>query len=187
MDETEVCETGKSIHQTNESVMFYPPLPLPPNVIRLLAFSLVALDRSTVLMALLAHKPAKERCRTRDRRTNGDGETKDPERKEPRQKNEGALFYRRERTRRIGKEEGEKRKDMLRVERTEGTTREGVVRCGQICWGLVSPGFIFHKLCTGVTHTQDEDSSESRSCVSSDEDSSSEIFNDSPPHRDRKL
>jgi len=135
VDETEACETGKSIHQTNESVMPYPPLPLLSNVIRLLAFSMVALDRSTVLMAPLAHKPAKERRRTRDRRTNGDGETKDPERKKPRQKNEGALFYRCERTRRItgrrGEEEG--RKDMSRVERTEGTTREGVVGCGQIC------------------------------------------------------
>lgn len=74
VDETEVCETGKSIHQTNESVMLYPLLPRLSDVIRLLAFSLVALDRSTVLMALLAHRPAKERCRTRDRRTNGETE-----------------------------------------------------------------------------------------------------------------
>lgn len=133
VDETEACETGKSIHQTNESVMPYPPLPLLSDVIRLLAFSLVALDRSTVLMALLAHRPAKERHRTRDRRTNGDGKTKDPERKEPRQKNEGALFYRRERTRRITGRRGECRKGMSRVERTEGTTRGGVVGCGQIC------------------------------------------------------
>lgn len=107
VDETEASETGKSIHQTNESVMFYPPLPLLSEVIRLLTFSLVVLERSTVLMALLAHRPAKERCRTRDRRTNGDEETKDPKRKEPRQKNGGALFYRRERTRRItGRREG---------------------------------------------------------------------------------
>jgi len=109
VDETKACETGKSIHQTNESVMPYPPTPLLSNVIRLLAFSMVALDRSTVLMALLAHKPAKERRRTRDRRTNGDGETKDPERKKPRQKNEGALFYRCERTRRITGRKGKGR------------------------------------------------------------------------------
>lgn len=136
MDETEACETGKSIHQTNESVTLHPPLPPRSDVIRLLPFSLAALDRSTVLMALLAHRLAKERHGTRDRRTNGDGETKDPERKEPRQKNEGALFYRHERTRRIrgrGGGEVEGRKDMSRVERTEGTTRGGVVRCGQIC------------------------------------------------------
>lgn len=29
---------------------------------------------------------------------------------------------------------------------TKSTTREGVVGCGQICRGLVSLGFIFHKL-----------------------------------------
>ncbi|TGZ50466.1 Uncharacterized protein DBV15_04226 [Temnothorax longispinosus] len=39
VDETKTCETGKSIHQTNESVMPYPPLPLLSDVIRLLAFS----------------------------------------------------------------------------------------------------------------------------------------------------
>lgn len=111
--------------------MPYSPLPLLSNVIRLLAFSLVALDRSTVLMALLAHRPTKERRRTRDRRTNGDGETKDPERKEPRQKNEDALFYRRERTRRITGRRGEGRKGMSRVERTEGAPREGA------WWGVV--------------------------------------------------
>lgn len=110
VDETKACESGKSIHQTNESVMPYPPMPLLSDVIRLLAFSMVALDRSTVLMALLAHRPAKERCRTRDRRTNGDGETKDPERKEPRQKNEGALFYqRRTDTENYGTGEGERK------------------------------------------------------------------------------
>ncbi|KYN03729.1 hypothetical protein ALC62_05425 [Cyphomyrmex costatus] len=53
VDETEASETGKSIHQTNESVMPYPSLLLLSDVIRLLVFSMVALDRSTVLMALL--------------------------------------------------------------------------------------------------------------------------------------
>ncbi|KYN14875.1 hypothetical protein ALC57_12984 [Trachymyrmex cornetzi] len=120
VDETEACETGKSIHQTNESVMPYPSLLLLSDVIRLLAFSMVALDRSTVLMALLAHRPAKERRRTRDRRTNGDRETKDPERKEPRQKNEGALFYRCERTRRITGRRG-KTERILMIYRTPGT------------------------------------------------------------------
>lgn len=130
VDEIEACETGKSIHQTNESVMLYPPLPLRSDVIRLLAFSLVALDRSTVLMALLAHGPAKERHGTRDRRTNGDGETKDPERKEPRQKNGGALFY--HGTNERGELRGEERrvegrKDMSRVDRGHHARGRGKV------------------------------------------------------------
>jgi len=98
--------------------MPYPSLLLLSDVIRLLGFSMVALDRSTVLMALLAHRSAKERRRTRDRRTNEDEETKDPERKEPRQKNEGALFYRCERTRRIAGRRG----------KTE-----------RVCWGWKEP------------------------------------------------
>jgi len=132
VDETKACETGKSIHQTNESVMPYPPLPLLSNVIRLLAFFMVALDRSTVLMALLAHKPAKERRRTRDRRTNGDGKTKDPERKKPRQKNEGALFYRCERTRRItGQRWGEEAERICRGWKGPRAPRE------RAWWGVV--------------------------------------------------
>lgn len=138
VDETEACETRESIHQTNESVMLYPPLPLRSDVIRLLPFSLVALDRSTVLMALLAHGPAKERHGTRVRRTNGDGETKDPERKEPRQKNEGALFYRHELTRRITGRSGEGRKDMSRVERNRGHHARGR---GKVWSNLLRVGF----------------------------------------------
>lgn len=50
--------TRKSIHQTNESVI--PPCRPLSDIIRLLACLMVALARSTVLMALLAYKPAKE-------------------------------------------------------------------------------------------------------------------------------
>lgn len=158
------CESGKSIHQTNESVMPYPPMPLLSDVIRLLAFSMVALDRSTVLMALLAHRPAKERCRTRDRRTNGDGETKDPERKELRQKNEGVILPKANGRGELrdggGGEEG-----VCRGWKGPRAPREGawwgVVKFVE-GWFLLNLYFINY---VPESHTQDEDSSESRPCV----------------------
>lgn len=168
--------------------MPYPPLPFLSDVIRLLGFSVVALDRSTVLMALLAHRPAKQCCRTRDRRTNGDGETKDPERKEPRQKNEGALFYRRERTRRI----------------TRHSTGEG--KAERICWGWKGPRGPREEAWWGVVKFVEgwflldlyfinyvpesrtpRTRIRTRVALTSFILTRSEIFNDSPPRRNRKL
>lgn len=78
VDETEACETRKSIHQTNESALPYssPSLFLPLSSRRhssLWTFFFVALVRSTVLMALLAHRPAEEPTRTE--KTDGQTET----------------------------------------------------------------------------------------------------------------
>lgn len=179
MDETKACETGKSIHQTNESVMPYPSLLLLSDVVRLLAFSMVALDRSTVLMALLAHRPAKERCRTRDKRTNGDGETKDPERKEPRQKNEGALFYWCERTQRITGRRG-KTGRVRRGWKGPRAPREGawwgVVKFVE-GWFLLDLYFINYVLESRTPRTRIR----TRSALSSFISTRSEIFNGPPP------
>jgi len=183
VDETEACKTGKSIHQTNESVMPYPSLLLLSDVIRLLAFSMVALDRSTVLMALLAHRPAKERRRTRDktrdRRTNGDGETKDPERKEPRQKNEGALFYRCERTRRITGRRG-KTERVCRGWKEPRAPREGawwgVVKFVE-GWFLLDLYFINYVLESRTPRTRIR----TRVAPSSFISTKNEIFNGPPP------
>lgn len=141
-----------------------PPMPLLSDVIRLLAFSMVALDRSTVLMALLAHRPAKERCRTRDRRTNGDGETKDPERKEPRQKNEGVILPKANGREEL-RDEGGGEEGVCRGWKGPRAPREGawwgVVKFVE-GWFLLNLYFINY---VPESHTQDEDSNESRPCV----------------------
>lgn len=187
VDETEACETGKSIHQTNESVMPYPP-PLPPSFRRHSSLGRLH-GRFGPLYRFNGssgtHRPAKERRRTRDRRTNGDGETKDPERKEPRQKNEDALFYP---ARTVAGNYGAKRGEggTSRVERTEGTTRGGVVGCGQICWRgwfLLNLYFINYVLESG-THTQLGRARVALASFSSQR--RARFFND-PPSADRKL
>lgn len=108
------------------------------------------------------HRPAKERRGTRDRRTNGDGETKDPERKEPRQKNEDALFYP---ARTNAGNYGAKR-DVEGGKEDQGDHARG--RGGvwsNLLKGVVSPEFIFHKLCTRVEHTPRTPIRESHSCA----------------------
>lgn len=133
--------TRKSIHQTNESVI--PPCRPLSDIIRLLACLMVALARSTVLMALLAYNPQRN-TKTKDRQTNGDGETKDSKRKKPRQKEEKKQTKAHYFTDTNGNYEGSREK-RWRVKRTEATTREGVVGCGQICcegWFLLDLYFI---------------------------------------------
>lgn len=95
-------------------------------------FFFVALVRSTVLMALLAHRPAEEPTRTEE--TNGQTETE----RQRLSEREESVVYKKKKPRRyftdanavtyggdVGGSRGWKE--------TEGTTREGVVGCGQIC------------------------------------------------------
>lgn len=72
--------------------------------------------------------------RKTDRQTNGDGETKDSERKKPRQEEEKKQTKAHYFTDTNGNYEGSREK-RWRVKRTEATTRGGVVGCGQICCG----------------------------------------------------
>lgn len=94
-----------------------------------------------------------ERQRTRSERNRG----------KKREKTEGALFYRRER----GELRGAKGKGMKgEKDRSHHARGRGGV-WSNLLRGLVSPGFIFHKLFTQLcAHTQNEDSSASHSFVS---------------------
>lgn len=97
----EACETQKSIHQTNESTLPF-SRSLSPRSRRhssLWTSFFVALVRSTVLMALLAHRPAEER--QDERQTDKTERQRTPERKETtvvyeKEKKTKTLFYRRE-------------------------------------------------------------------------------------------
>lgn len=134
--------------------LFLPePLPsssLPDVHSSLWTFFFVALVRSTVLMALLAHRPAEEPTRTEE--TDGQTETERQrlsEREESvckKKKPRRALFYRRERGDLRGGRRGKPRVERNR--RYHARRRGGV--WSNLLRGLLSPGFIFHKLCTGL-------------------------------------
>lgn len=121
----------------------YPPRRPLSDVIRLLAFLMVALARSTVLMALLAYKPAKERQHERqtDKRRRRDKGLEAKETAAKREKKQKAHYFT---GANAGNYAGQREKGW-RVKRTEATTRGGVVGCGQICcegWFLLDLYFI---------------------------------------------
>lgn len=127
---------------------------------------MVALARSTVLMALLAYKPAKEhqderQTDKRRRRDKGLG-AKETAAKRGKKTDEGALFYRHEQELRgVKGEEMEGEKDRSHHARGRGGVWSNLLR------GLVSSGFIFHKLFTEPrAHTQNKDSKVTLSCPS---------------------
>lgn len=118
-------------------------------------------------MALLAYKPAKEhqderQTDKRRRRDKGLG-AKETAAKRKKKRDGGALFYRHER----GELRGAKGKGMEgeKDRRHHARGRGGV--WSNLLRGLVSSGFIFHKLFTEPrSHTQDKVSSASHSFVS---------------------
>lgn len=145
----------------------YPPRRPLSDIIRLLAFLMVALARSTVLMALLAYKPAKEhqderQTDKRRRRDKGLGAKETAAKRRKKTGRRRIILPTRTRGLRGAKEKGtEGEKDRRHHARGRGGVWSNLLR------GLVSPGFIFHKLFTEPrAHTQDKDSSASHSFVS---------------------
>lgn len=133
VDETKACESGKSIHQTNESVMPYPPY--APSFRRhsspgLLHGRFGPFYRFNGSSGTQAREGTLQDERQTDKRRRRD---KGPGAKGTAAEKRRRYFTKGERTRRItGRRRGRGR-GMSRVERTEGTTRGGVVGCGQIC------------------------------------------------------